>query len=145
MRDSGLRELPGNLDEPMRALQRLHEMLGQAPEWEARLPGGDMLDITERAERLYDLALGQVERVIHLCDLAGSMGGGGRADMRQRLDEAREDLDATIRTLAAALDQLQASAIAGGFDGSMRQRLRDDLDARLRIAARVEERMAELG
>lgn len=143
MRDSGLQELPGSLDEPMRALQRLHEMLGQAPDWEQRLPGGDVLEITDRAGQLYDLALGQVERAINLRDLARTVPAAD-ASLPERLDELLADLNATLGTLAAALDQLHASAVAGGFDPAMRQRLREDLDARLRIAAAVERRMHEL-
>ena len=144
MRGPGLHALPGRLDEPMRALQKLHGMLAEAPAWEARLPGSDVLEITERADRLYDVALGEAERALHLDELARTVESGGQVDLRQRLDEVLTDLSATVRTLAAALDQLHASAVGGGFDPSIRQRLRDDMDARLQVATRVEQRMAEL-
>jgi hypothetical protein len=144
VRDSGLQELPSRgLDDPLRSLQRLHEMLGEAQDWEKRLPGGEALEITGRAEQLYDMALGQVERAVNLHDLARTVPAGG-GPLAQRLNELLADLNATIATLAAALDQLHASAVAGGFDPATRQRLRDDLDARLRIAAAVERRMNEL-
>src|SRR5688500_17492299 len=64
VRESGLKEVASKeIDEPLRALQRLHDMLGHAQEWEQ---GGDALEVTELADRLYDLALGQVERAINL-------------------------------------------------------------------------------
>ena len=128
------------------ALRRAGGRLDKAAAWgEAPSVGLEVaVDVLGKARQLYDSCLASLETSLALRTAAGEMATEeGRTRAMKARQALLDEVEGGIGRIGLALDRLQAAAVTHDVEGDL-PRLREELDAGLAIARRVEQRMGEL-
>ena len=102
------------------------------------------VDVLGRSQQLYDSCLASLDRALALRTAAAEMATAeGKSRVLASRQKLLNEVDGGIGRIGLALDRLQAASLTRDAGGDL-PRLRDELDAGLQIARRVEERMGAL-
>lgn len=136
-------------EQSLRYLRDLYAAFRADIGWTKKLEGRSVLEINSQVENLFRACIASFERSLELRDTALGMrtkeGQRGVFETRERL---LEEINQSIRQLAGTIDNVKALALAQTPAHDL-ARLRQELNASLDVARKVEERMqsleAELG
>ena len=138
----GDREVAGHVYQ----LRQLGGRLDKAEQWGRSAAVGleVAVDVLGKAEQLYQSCLASLDRSLALRTAAAEMATDeGRRRVLDSRQKLLDEVQSGIGRIGLALDRLQAASLTRDAEGDL-PRLRDELDAGLQIARRVEQRMGEL-
>lgn len=130
--------------ECLRRLHKLHERFREDGVLSTTSKSAALLDIREKIEQLYWSCLRSLERSLVMWRAARDM---STPETRQAVLDRRDKLVIEVQDgiahLESTVDQLVAASLRRGDEQDVTQ-VRDELEAGLQVARRVEERMAQM-
>lgn len=125
----------------LRDLRALATALRSRDLWPAAFSTHTTVDIMSGVEQLFALCVSSLERELRLLQIAAKMTtDAARAPILARREQILADIGRSIEQLSRILTHLQGMH-SEGSDSAELQRIQQELDQSLEIAARVEERM----
>jgi len=133
----------------LRNLRKLYNGFRADSRWSENLSARNALEIVNQVEKLFKACIMSLERSLVLWETAGKMATAeGRRNVMQARDQLLGEIQASIDQLARTIDDVQALSVLKQEDHNLAH-IREELNASLEVARRVEERMdsleAELG
>ena len=127
-------------------IDRLQALAGRLRECEAAA-GAESVDLTMKMRKMYDNAAAFCERALALHLARREM---VTDEARQKVDDQRkallDEITAAVGAIESGVDRLRVAAATAG-DADRKEELSDlnaDLDRRLEVARKVEQRMADI-
>ena len=125
-------------------LRNLRDLYGsfQADIKEGKIAGSARA-VLGKVDKLFRAAVKHLEHSYHLWEAAGRMSGDAKKSLLDERDHVIQEVDATIEHLAKTIEQFHSFRVKE--NESELAKLRDELEATMRVAQRAEERVAALG